>query len=130
MAEFFRRHPELLDFQGELRIVLFELEVDVRRNGLDVRTVIGQAAVGISLLRLTSSEANEAVRYAECQNLAALVIVHNMSGIGYPSAAAKWSGAWNLVLFGDQIPMNWNSNVHSQVPRPLIAASDVQPIFT
>ena len=130
MAEYFRRHPELLDFQSDLKISLFELEISVRQDGLDVRDEIGQASVGISLRQLTSSDVHESARYSDCQRLAAAVLVAGMSGIAYPSAAAKWAGAWNLVLFGDQDLMIWQSISYSRVPRPLLVVGDFQPLLT
>jgi hypothetical protein len=130
MAEFFRRHPELLDFQEDLRILLFALEISVTQDGLDVRTQIGQVAVGISFLQLTSSDANESVRYADCHRLAIAVFAQNLSGIAYPSAAAKWSGAWNLVLFGDQDTKKWTSTGHFHMTRPLLTAGEIRTVST
>lgn len=130
MAEFFRRHPEFLGFQRELKVVVFELEIDIRLQSLDVRTDLGQITVGISLERLTSSDADEAVRYLECQTLATLVALEQMSGIAYPSAALKRANAWNLVLFGDPNPMTWKSNSHTKIKRPSIISADVRLFST
>jgi hypothetical protein len=128
MAEFFRRSPELLDFQDDLRIVLFELDLEVSGMCLDVRGASSQAAVGITSDRLTSSESDEEVRYAECRALAREVVAAGHVGIRYPSAAATWAGAGNSVLFGGHGASTWECRSHREVGAPRLTAADVSPL--
>jgi len=126
MAEFFRRHVELLALQDDLRIRLFEIEVNVTGDCLDVRSTTGQWAVGISRERLTSSDADEGVRYAECRQLAHDTLGAGGRGIGYPSAGASWE-TWNLVVFGDDGD-GWTAISRAEVACPRLAASDVRAL--
>lgn len=128
MAEFFRRSPELLDFQDDLAIVLYQLEVEIVGDCLDLRGKPSRSAVGITLERLTSSETDETVRYQECRELAADVVREALVGVVYPSAAATWNDAWNLVLLGDQSSRTWECKGHSQVPPPHLAAGEVSSL--
>src|SRR4051794_30412210 len=81
MAEFFRRAPELIDFQDDLNIVLFELDLEVIGGCLDVRQARGQNEVGISEERLTSSDVDESARYAECRELGTEAFADGDAGI-------------------------------------------------
>jgi hypothetical protein len=128
MAEYFRRAPELINFQDDLRIVLFELDVDVLRDCLDVRESLSQETVGISADRLTSSDSDENVRYSECRQLAREVVAEQLVGILCPSAAAKWPGAWNLVLFGDGESRGWECLADREVSPPRLVVEDVWPL--
>jgi hypothetical protein len=128
MAEFFRRAPELIDFQDDLNIVLFELDLEVQGKCLEVLDQTSRVNVGITLERLTSSEPDETARYRECRQLAHDVEDEGHSGIMYPSAAAAWPAAGNLVLFGEQDPGSWECHGHREVARPRLMARDVNPL--
>lgn len=115
MAELFRRHAELFGLEGgDLNIRLYALEVEVVGPCLDVRDSAGQAAVGIEAERLTSSDQEDDVRYAECRQLADDTVAGGMIGIGYPSAAAQWQ-TWNVVLFDDQDTARWTCSAVAEV---------------
>lgn len=128
MAEFFRRSPELIDFQDDLTVVLFELDLSISGDCLDVRDAPEQLAVGITVERLTSSEVDEGSRYGECRALARQVVNARLTGIFYPSAAATWSPAWNLVLFAASDPVEWECLEHRPVDRPRLDAAEVSPM--
>ena len=128
MAEFFRRSPELFDFQDDLVIVLYELDLEIAGNCLDVRDEASRQTVGIPLDRLTSSELDESTRYGECRQLAQDVASQRLWGILYPSAAATWADAWNMVLFGDQSPVGWECRDHRELARPRLKSADVSPL--
>lgn len=119
IAEYLRRHPEFLNFQDDLRLVLYELDLSVNGECVDVRTPAGQSQVGIATDRLTSSEDDEDVRYVECRQLAAEVVAAGLTGIAYPAAAVT-SGAWNVVLFGDQSANTWTATSYREVSRPRV----------
>lgn len=128
MAEFFRRAPELIDFQDDLQIVLHELDVDITGECLDVLEAASRGTVGISLGLLTSSDVDEVARYLECRELAREVVMEGLTGIFFPSAAATWSPAWNLVLFAEQTPVPWTCLNHREVAPPRLAAADVRSL--
>lgn len=125
MAEYFRRHPEFLDFQDDLVISLYELELDIPGPCLDVRADAGQQLARIARDRLVSSEKDEGVRYAECRELAGNALAADLVGIAYPSAAAAWT-SWNLVLFGGPSATRWVCLARRVVDRPHLAAADVR----
>ena len=127
MAEFFRRHPELLNFQDDLTLQMFELDLEVNGACLDLREAAAQARAGIDHDRLTSSESDESIRYAECQHLALAAIAEGCVGIGYPSAAANWD-TWNLVLFGSQDTTTWICHEHHNIGLPRLSATEVRPL--
>lgn len=128
MAEYLRRHPELLDFQEDLDITVYEVETAAGCDCLDVRKAAMSAAIGFPHDRLTSSEHDEVVRYAECRTLAAQVQGTALCGIAYPSAAATWA-TWNLVLFGEaNQPGRWRVQPSRPVARPLLSPVDVRPL--
>jgi hypothetical protein len=126
MAEFFRRRPELLGFQDELRIRLFSIAFDINSECLDVRDDVGQASAGIALERLTSSDEDEGLRYAACRDLAQDAVDASVVGIAYPSAAAAWASAWNLVLFGDPAVATWTVTSFSETVIPRLRPTDVK----
>lgn len=128
MAEFFRRSPDLLDFQDELAIALYELDLEVADECLDTRTSALQAVVGITHERLTSSDSDENIRYADCRNLSLEAVSAGLVGIYYPSAAATWPTAFNLVLFGHQSSASWQCLAHREVDRPRMTSADVNPL--
>lgn len=125
MAEYFRRHPELLQFQGSgLRLRVFGLDLVLRGPVLDLRNGASAVAVGISPDRLRSSDADEDDRYRECRELALAAIDADRCGIAYPSAAATWA-TWNLVVFGEPSPGTWESLGFTPVAPPVLAPSQV-----
>ncbi len=128
MAEFLRRAPELIDFQDDLNIILYELDLDVRGECLDLRADSSRNNVGISLDRLVSSEGDELTRYSECRALARDAVAHSLTGIFFPSAAATWSGAWNLVVYGGKASAGWDCLGHREVSRPRLTVADVRPL--
>jgi hypothetical protein len=128
MAEFFRRHPELLAFQGDgLRVRLFAIEVRIGGDILDLREPAVSSAIGFPFDRLASSDVDEGDRYKECRTLALEVTSAGMCGIAYPSAAAVWS-TWNVVLFGDPDPGTWLSAGATPVVVPLIDGTQIRPL--
>ena len=124
VAEFLRRHPEFMDLQSSLAISIYEIDINVEGECLDVRTDENADACGVGRARLTSSDEDENVRYVECRLLAEAVITCGGVGIAYPSAAALW-GQWNLVLFGDPERGRWLSVGVSSVARPVVSRDDV-----
>lgn len=127
-AEFFRRHPELLEFQHLSRIRVFQVDLRVEGDCLDVRTEECATAAGIEFARLTSSDANVVIRYAECRALAIDVDDADGAGIAYPSAA--WIGSeepWNLVVFGRDGEL-WRGRSFTEFPRPWVDPSTVVPL--
>lgn len=128
IAEYFRRHPELLDFQDSMVVPLWRIRVNVNEDSIDVRTPAAQAAVGISLSELTSSLSDEEERYRQCRGLARLVVDAGLVGIAYPSAAATWAGAWNLVLFGEGGGRGWLADSEGLEGVPRLVPADVRPL--
>jgi hypothetical protein len=114
IAEFLRRHPELLDFQDALRIRLFRVDVLVSGSCLDVRTREKAASAEVEFDRLRSNDADEETRYWECRRLADEVEVVG-HGIGYPSAAVN-NHDWCLVLFGES-GQGWEAASWEEIPR-------------
>jgi hypothetical protein len=93
---------------------------------VDVRQSEGQVAASITRAQLTSSDEDETVRYRECRRLAKVVVASGFLGIVYPSAAATWSDAWNLVLFEAASPGRWASGPATKVPLPELSAAQVK----
>lgn len=87
MAEYFRRHPEFLDFQDDLLIELFEITLDAPCECLDVRDSAKAVLIGIGFDRLLSSEPDDIARYAECRALGKDAVNFGLCGLAYPSAA-------------------------------------------
>lgn len=127
MAEFFRRHPELLAFQDDLVISLFELDLNIAGVCLDVTSTKSRDDVGIPADRLISSEADEEIRYAECRELATDTVSASLIGIVYPAAGAVWDTR-NAVLFGEQGPSTWACEDHRLTARPVIDPAHVRPL--
>lgn len=127
VAEFLRRHPELIDFQDDLRIVLYELRLQVDGGCVDLRDPRIVATMGIEPDRLTSSDRDEDARYAECRRVAETSVQADASGIFYPSAATVWV-AWNLVLLGDSGPRRWTCESYHAVARPRLADVDIRAL--
>jgi hypothetical protein len=70
LAEYYRRHPEFLEFQDRLKVRLFEIEFTGGGEGLDVSTEDRTEEIGFPWERLRSSDARRVDRYRECQLLA------------------------------------------------------------
>lgn len=128
VAEYLHRFPEFIGLSTRLILRLWELEVDLVAEALDVREEAGQAIVGITLDRLTSQEADTLVRYRECRELVRLVVGAGLAGIAYPSAAATWAGAWNLVLIGDSHASSWRGAGVRVVDPPILQQSEVRQL--
>lgn len=128
MAEYFRRHPEFLNLQDDLVITLYELDLQIAGQCLDTCEDGSRSRIGISEDQLTSSDADEEVRYRDCRELASETIAAGFVGILYPSASASWPGAQNLVLFHDQTPSTWQCDGHRAIDRPCLTAAEVHPL--
>jgi RES domain-containing protein len=128
VAEYLHRHPEFIGMELSLVLRVWELAIDLMDNALDVRDAPAQASVGISLDRLNSQDADSSARYAECRVLAGLAINANLVGIAYPSAAAAWPKAWNLVLFGASDPSRWSAIGVQTVSPPILQNNDVRQL--
>ena len=126
VAEFLRRNPEFLELQDSLRIQLFKIEILVKGDALDVRHEDCQQKVGIPLESLTSSDADEAMRYQECRALGGIV-AKRASAISSPSAALR-HGSWTVALFGEPSGGGWQPVGHTTEERPLVLADDVRLI--
>ena len=125
MAEYFRRHPELIDLQDDLRLQLFRVELSVNGRSLDLRNQPCQNKVGINEESLTSSEHDEEVRYRLCRALAGRVAD---IGTGICSlSAAIGKGVWTLVLF-DEPGTDWVATAFTPHPRPKVSANKIRPI--
>jgi hypothetical protein len=128
-AEFLRRHPEFLALQDRIVIQLFELGLEIDNPCLDVRDASGAAHAQIPFERLTSSDDDPAVRYAECRELASDTEAAGGTGIAYPSAAYR--GETNLVMFSEQpSAVPWTTLTKTEVPRPTVDAARVQSVTT
>lgn len=126
VAEFYRRHPELLEFQERIRLRTFRFQLSCLTEGCDVRTEHQASAVGIALTRLTSSDARPGDRYRECRELADAVDDAGGIGVFFPSAALVDSQ--NIVVFDSGATNGWSSQSLSQIPTPIVDASQVRGI--
>lgn len=125
VAEYFRRHPELLRFQEGLKIRLFQIHISALGNGLDVSAEDLAKAVGVEWERLRSSDLRRSERYEQCQELAEAVKRADGISIRYPSAALE--SAVNVVLFGDDQRL-WTAEVDSEIDLPLVDPERVHPL--
>jgi RES domain-containing protein len=117
VAEYLRRHPEFLAFQGRLKHRLFEVQFLGADHGADVRTE-GQAdKVGFPFDRLRSSDLLRADRFGECRVLATAVIDKPGHSIEYPSAA--YEGVENVVALTNA---GWTSSVEDELDLPIVQA--------
>lgn len=124
VAEYLRRHPELLSLQDDLVIRLWEMSIEIHGERLDLTHSACQTRAGISEERLRSSESDERVRYAECRALANEAETVGLVGLCYPSAATTWF-AVNHVFFGEQGIASWQCHEHHEIERPQISAESV-----
>lgn len=117
IAEFYRRHSELLAFQGRLKVQLFRVNLSARSHGLDVSTQELADEVGVPFERLRSSDLKRNPRYHECRQLSKAV--HSKGGISvhYPSAAYEATN--NVVAFGAP-GISWEAYVDDEVPVPVL----------
>ncbi|TFC19717.1 RES domain-containing protein [Cryobacterium algoritolerans] len=125
LAEYFRRHPELLSFQTELVISMYEIDLNIQRDCLDLRDLTDQTAIGASADFLVSTDPDEGLRYAECRLIAESAVAEGIPGIVYPSAAANWPRAWNIVFLGEQDDVNWSHIASVLIPCPEMLSSEV-----
>lgn len=116
LAEFLRRHPELLDFQDELIIEMYEIEAVVNGECLDVRTPLKCEIIGAAFSDLTSSDADEVERYRVCRCVGQESRDRGFTGILYPSAAL--SGTYNLALFDEPSAKGWSCARCDEVELP------------
>ncbi len=118
LAEYFRRHPELLPYQERLKATLFQIGLTAMDVGLDVSERHLALAVGVPWDRLRSNDLRASKRYAECQGLASDVNAKGGCTIVYPSAA--YEGETNLVTLGDE-GSGWTTAPPVEVAdRPLV----------
>ena len=125
LAEYFRRHPELLPYQERFNGVLFELNFDGIHDGLGVHTEDKAQRVGIPWDRLRSSDLRRHKRYQECQALASEVVDEGGHTIIYPSAAHE--GVTNVVTFGDG-GEHWTLTSQGEIERPYLDPSMVRAL--
>ena len=125
VAELLRRHPELIDFQDELKYEVFALSVACDPEALDVRTKTQAAKIPFPFERLVSSEAHESTRYRECRELAD--DADSLSGITYPCVAHLAGQRWNVALFGDA-GERWSAHEVVEVDCPVVDGADVRRI--
>jgi len=114
--------------QDVLSIRVNRIRVVIDGRVLDLRAVADQELVGISRQQLTSSESNESARYAATRLLGMEAANDGIEGIAYPSAAARWVGAWNLVLFRLRELSGWHATTTGDEPRPHVPMSEVLPL--
>lgn len=126
VAEFYRRHPELLWMHPRTGIELFELTLVLEHEGLDVRTEPQSNAVGFPHERLTSSDMRADDRYAECRVLADDVDDATGVFIAYPSAA--YDQAENVVTLGLSGSGRWVASGATQLPLVAIDSGRLNPL--
>jgi RES domain-containing protein len=126
VAEFLRRHPELLALQEFLRIQVFEVRVRIVGRCLDIRSPDQASQAGVDLTTLASDHPDEAVRYGYWRELADLVNAE--AGIAYPSAAHQRPASC-LVLFGSE-GERWVSEGFEEIPRPTVDTAAVIALST
>lgn len=119
VAEFLRRRPDLIPFQDSLAIEVFEIQLSVVTEMLDVRSRDQAVLAQIEWGRLVANDLDEDRRYRECRLLASDVEQAGLQGVAYPSAALP-SSAWNLVLFGPGGEDAWVSAGAASVRAPKV----------
>lgn len=127
IAEWLRHHPEFIELQDDLRIVVNAVDIESESQMLDVRTPEQAAKIAFPFERLRSSDRDPAHRYRECQELAN--DCEDSGGIACPSAAYDFDDACNLVLFGDAGD-RWRSIGVRTVARPRVPSHLVRRIET
>ncbi len=125
LAEYYRLHPELLQFQQQLNLRLFRVGFEATADGLDVGDVGRSDAVGIGWDRLRSSDARAVKRYKETHQLAAQVVAEGGCSIVYPSAA--YEDTTNIVTFGETGD-GWTIGVPQEMDRPFVDPGAVRPL--
>lgn len=125
LAEYYRRHPELLRFQEGVKLRLYEVGFSGESHGLDVSEPTKAEDVGIPWERLRSSDRRTADRFRQCQQLGAEVVDAGGCSILFPSAA--YDDEVNLVSFGD-MGAGWTADEPLEVDRPLVEPTRVRPL--
>ncbi len=126
VAEYFRRHPELLEFQGRTRLRTYQMRLEPITEGLDLRTAEQIHVCGFDGSRLRSSERDESQRYKECRELAVVVEAQGGSGIAHQSAA--YMDGQTFALFGQQSDGRWKLSAPVEVPTPAVDPAQVRVI--
>lgn len=126
VAEYYRRHPELIGFQDSVRLRTFQMTLVSETEGLDVRRPEQGIAVGIAWDRLRSSEKNEHTRYHECRELADDVEAAGGMGIAHSSAA--YEGSNTFVSFGEAAPEGWHITAVTEIDTPRVDPGRVRLI--
>lgn len=124
VAEYLRWHPELVDFQDDLVIELYALQFNCRSRMLNVQTHEQCGLIPFPYDRLTSSEEDVVVRYAECVQLANECEAAPGWGIVAPSAACSMAGAGNISLFGANGD-SWDCNGVALSVLPHVDLTDI-----
>lgn len=118
VAEFYRKHPELLHLQHKVKHRLFRMDLEAHSQGLAVETAGKADVVGIPYERLTSSDSDPGTRYRECRRLAA--DVDNEGGIGISYPAAAYPGVTHVVAFHSPGPERWEVTQPAPVEVPTV----------
>lgn len=123
VAEYYRRHPELLQVQASVKLNVFEVEIACSCEGTDVRMEEQARKVGIAWDRLRSSDRRKQDRYKECYGLADETVKMGGVSVQYPSAA--YEGAQALVLFA--VGEGWTASA-ARVDTPSVMPERVRAL--
>lgn len=123
LAEYYRRHPELLPLQQRIKLQLYRIDFDGVGEGLDVAAVERAEAVGVPWDRLRSSDARAVKRYKETHELAEQVVAEGGCSIAYPSAA--YDDETNVVTFGYHGD-GWTTEMSVEVAHPFVEPDAVR----
>jgi hypothetical protein len=123
VAEYFRRHPELIAVQVSLKLRIYEMSVSANPT-LDVTTAEGARDAAIEPDRLVSSDEDEETRYRECRELATQVEDSGGAGILYPNVALQDGSSWNAALFGER-DVAWIVELGAAIQPPRIQAESI-----
>lgn len=123
-AEYFRRHPELLNFKGRLKLRLFLIRFNGLHDGADVHDERRAANVGVDIARLRSSDLRRRDRHKECRELAVAVDQRSGVSIEYPSAA--YDGVSNVVALRSQGP--WTARSDGELELPELEPDRLRPL--
>ncbi len=124
MAEYFRRHPELLAYQHRFKARLFRISFTGIHDGLDVSSEANALLVGIAWDRLRSSDLRRPKRHQECQALATEVVNDGGVTISYPSAA--YENVTSVVTFGDGGLPHWTLDSEVEITHPHVDPAQVR----
>lgn len=126
ICEFLRLHPEFIELQDGIDVRFYEISFNVAGTVLDVRVPRGQALAGITAESLTSSDADETIRWAECWRLADESVAAGHTGIAYPTAASTRDAEWNLVFLENATVGGWSVVEVRESVLPTVLAADVR----